>query len=519
MKVLFLADMLGALERREEVAAIQYRDFLPLAVTLAKTPHGPLLGPTLLSTLARDAGFEVDLMQMAFRRHQKPFLVQKLQEGPDAVCITTTYILDTETLRDAVATVRQHAPKAIIILGGPSLLANQDMRRLGDYCVLGEAEGNFIPLLKTLVTGERKPSIPGVSYFSKDGVEIISPQAPLSSSLDHLTSPDWSLARRNSDEFFLLVTQRGCSWRCAFCNYPALEGYKVRFRSVDHLIREIRQNYERHGIRRYMFADSTFTAPAERCLEFLKAIAALPFKIEWAAFARVDTITPELRDAMVASGCVALYFGIESGDPQLLQRMKKGFTVEQARAAIELIRPAKIKATASWIIGWPGETAESVKRTVDLATELNCEQNNVNTFYVTDLSPAFLRPAHFGIEETATGWSHPTMTYARARRWTQWAILTLISRQVQVGSLFDFFWLSSLGLSLDEISALFRDTQSLIALTRKLGNHLNAPELLARLGCSRDELESRLVRQCGELIRKAETHPLYRDHPASGART
>ena len=107
MRVLFLADMLGTLERRETIAAIQYRDFLPLSLALARVPHGPLLGPTLLCTIIRSAGFQVELMQMAFRRQNEARLLEKLASKPDVVCITTTFILDDETVRKFILHVRK----------------------------------------------------------------------------------------------------------------------------------------------------------------------------------------------------------------------------------------------------------------------------------------------------------------------------------------------------------------------------------------------------------------------------
>ncbi|MCM2277008.1 MAG: B12-binding domain-containing radical SAM protein [Oligoflexia bacterium] len=502
MRVLFLADMLGALERRETIASLQYRDFLPLAIALAETPHGPLLGPTLLCTIARNAGFEAELFQMAFRKHRRDALLEKLRKNPEIVCITSTFILDEDTLRKGVEFVRKHAPQATVILGGPSLLSSPEMRALGDYCLLGEAEGTLVPLLEAIRDRRLDRGIPGLCYRDTSGNEVRNPPAR-EARLDSLPLPDWSLARRRPNEFYLIATQRGCAWRCAFCNYPALEGYQLRFRSTESVIAEMRANFERYGIHRYMFADSTFTAPPDRCRQLLEAIARLPFRIEWAAFGRVDTIGPELRDAMVASGCVALYLGIESGDQAILDRMKKRFTLNQARDAVGLLRNSGIRATASWIIGWPGETPDSVRRTVDFATELACEQNNVNTFTLTDLSPAELRPGKFGIEARDESWKHSTMSYQQASRWTRWAILKLASRGVTIGSLFDFFWLASLELGLSEISDLFRKAQMLSVASRNLRNHpmKNPPD--------EKLLRDELLRRCAQLRKSAHSHPIY----------
>lgn len=508
MNILFLADTVGALERRKSSADLQYNSFLPLAMVMAKTPHGPLLGSTLICTIMQNAGHRVELLQMAFRKHQRKTLQCLLEKKPDAVCISTTFTLDFETLEYAVGIVRQYLPKTKIILGGPSVLTTKEMRELGDYSILGEGENSIIPLLQAIEAGEENIRIPGVWYRNAQGEEVSVPAAGLLD-MEKNPFPDWSIAKRHSEEFFLVATQRGCAWRCAFCNYPALEGYRVRLRSTENVIQEITENFEKYGIYRYMFADSTFTAPIERCLQLLNAIKRLPFKIEWAAFARVDTITPEIREAMVESGCVALYLGIESGDDATLKRMNKGFTVEQVRRAVALLKTTKIKLTASWIIGWPGETADSVRRTVDLASELNCDQNNVNTFWITDLSPANLRPEKFNLETNDLGWKHKTMSFSRATRWTRWALLTLLCRGVLIGSLFDLFWLASLGLSLDEIDQIFRSAQGILAKTSNLKNHLSA-DMYADIGTIK-EASYKLTAQCGKLLKIAAAHPVYAD--------
>jgi anaerobic magnesium-protoporphyrin IX monomethyl ester cyclase len=501
MRILFLADMIGALERREAVAAIQYRDFLPLSLALARVPHGPLLGPTLLCTLIRDAGFEVELMQMAFRRQNESRLLEKLSSKPDVICITTTFILDDKALAKVIVLVKEHSPKTKIILGGPGLLANPAMRSLGDYCILGEGEENLVLLLQAIKTNTSVENIPGICFRDSSGKENMIPVGRLTPELDKIPFADWGLANRTKDEFYLLATQRGCAWRCAFCNYPALEGYKLRYRSTENVLQEMTLNFERYGIHRYMFADSTFTAPPERCLELLRGIARLPFRIEWAAFARVDTITPVLRDAMVDSGCVAVYLGIESGDQSILDKMKKNFTPEQARYSVKLLKEAGVRSTGSWILGWPGETPQSVRRTVDLAIELNCEQNNVNTFTITGLSPASLSPEKFQLLGSQTDWKHQSMSYQQALRWTNWAILKLMSHNVVIGSLFDYFWLTSVGLELNEIDEIFSKTQTLNAVSRKLKSHR---------GIDTVEIKSFLIKRCAEISRSAQNHPLYR---------
>lgn len=505
-KVVILADVIAPSSddnKRDMSDYVQYRGTDYLSVALGYVPHAPLLGPVILGTILRQAGHEVSILECAFRPQQKRNFLRLLKTAPAYVLITTTFIESLASVREVVAFVRREAPGSVVILGGPSLLADIEMRRLGDFAIVGEGETALPLLLEKLEKGESPAGIPGLSFFVNGEEQFLRPA--LLPDLDAIPFPDWSLVRRGKNEFFSMATQRGCYWRCAFCSYPANEGYKLRYFSIDRLIEEMKRNHELYGIRRYVFADSTFTHPHDRCLDFLNAVSKLPFEIEWVAYGRVDTITAPLAEAMRRTGCQGLFFGCDSGDPEMLLKMNKRFTIEEIRRGVSLLQEAGVPATASWIVGFPGETPSSVRNTLDLILELNCAQNVVHTFMVYAQAPVGLRKDKFGVEGKTTHWQHGTMDSDAAARWTKWVILRMLARGLRLGTAHDVSWMSTVGLSGPETRSFFDQAQRLSARKFRLKEaRLTSPEMAV------SATEEKLFYETCERIRATgQSHPVF----------
>jgi len=477
-KVLFLVDVevpSSIWNRRKFSEGMQYRSLNVLHKALSPLPHGVLLGPVLLSTILKQQGYAVEILECSFRPQQRRNLMAALRENPDYIALSSTFIMDTATMQAHVEFLRQHAPGAKIILGGASVTANAEMRTLADYCIVGEGEHALPSLLQAIRLGVPAPPLV---------------HAPLLKDLDGGVTPDWSLLRRSPGEFHMIYTQRGCKWRCAFCTFPAKEGYKLRYRAVGKVIEEIKRNYEEFGIWRYMIADSTFTFPEDRCLELLREISALPFRVEWAAYARVDTISDEMAKLMVDSGCVGLFFGMESGSDLVLEKMKKQFTVRQMRRAGEILRGHRIPFTASWIVGFPGETPATIEETYRAIVELGADHNSINTFGLYEDSPTGLRKEVFGLEGFGMDWKHATMDSTQALEHTETLVSRVQAEGVPIGSIFDYFWLSAAGISSVQVAELFQQAQRI----------QNAPA-----AGDREDFEEK----CELIFRKAVSHPAF----------
>jgi len=203
---------------------------------------------------------------------------------------------------------------------------------------------------------------------------VRSPERERTADLDSFPLPAWELLPRSPR--YLFMTQRGCAYRCTFCANP--NGRAVRVRSIDHVMAELEVILGRGGEELYV-CDELFTANRERTHRLLDAMiaAGIGRKLRWSAQTHVNLVDRDLFVKMRAAGCVICGLGIETGDPDIMRRMKKGSTMERVIAARNAAREAGLPIEGLMIIGHPYETWESALRTIEFAVQLNPEQPTV----------------------------------------------------------------------------------------------------------------------------------------------
>jgi len=261
-----------------------------------------------------------------------------------------------------------------------SLAASDDI----DFVVRGEFDHAVVEFAR----GQPLDTILGVSY-RKDGRIVHNPPRPLlqTEELDALPFATEVYARDLAIEnytvpfllhpFISLYTSRGCPALCTFCLWPqTLSGHAWRVRSSENVAREVRQAVERFPQAKELFwDDDTFNIRKSRVLELCALLK--PLKIRWSCNARVHSDYETLA-AMADAGARLLIVGFESGDDQILKNIKKGATVEMARRFARDCKKLGILIHGDFIIGLPGETKDTVQRTIDLARELDAETIQVS---------------------------------------------------------------------------------------------------------------------------------------------
>ena len=172
--------------------------------------------------------------------------------------------------------------------------------------------------------------------------------------------------------YVALYTSRGCPALCTFCQWPqTISGHAWRVRSADNVAREMKRGLEHFPqMKEFFFDDDTFNIRKDRVLELCEKFK--PLKFRWSCTARVHSDYETLK-AMADAGARLFIVGFESGDPQVLKNIKKGATVEMARTFAKNCKKVGIAVHGDFIIGLPGETKESIQRTIDFANELDCE--------------------------------------------------------------------------------------------------------------------------------------------------
>ncbi len=255
-----------------------------------------------------------------------------------------------------------------------------EMTRHGELDIIVRGEPEFT--VAEIAQGRDLREVAGITYRGRDGIKV-SPDRPELQNLDGLPFP----ARRllNNDLYRMpdtrkrmgiVLTSKGCPFECIFCLVPKLYGRRVIFRSPESLVAEIEQCVDKFAIRDFWFRADTFTLKKQWVIEVCRRIIEKNLPIRWATNSRVDTIDGERLGWMKRAGCFAVGFGIESGNQDILNNIKKGVTLDQCRTAITLCKENGILTYLFFIIGLPWDSRETIRQTVAFAKELDGDISN-----------------------------------------------------------------------------------------------------------------------------------------------
>jgi anaerobic magnesium-protoporphyrin IX monomethyl ester cyclase len=300
-------------------------------------------------------------------------------ERPDLLYVAA----GTSTLwRDLAFLARAKAasPGTVTAVMGTHVSARPDDGFAGpgaDFLVRGEPEATCADLARAVRGDVACNDVAGLSW--RDGSRVVhNPLRPLIAELDALPHPARRFFRpyhydppfMRHGRFDIIITSRGCPYPCNYCSTGAYYGRKIRFRSNEDVLAELREMVEGEGVRQVGFWDDTFTIGKRRVVELCDLIAASGLDFSWMCMSRVDTVDDEVLAALKRGGCYLVIYGVESGSQRVLDRMGKMTTVEQARQAFEATARAGLEAAAFFMFGNLGEREEDMRATVDLAKEL-----------------------------------------------------------------------------------------------------------------------------------------------------
>lgn len=267
------------------------------------------------------------------------------------------------------------------VIGGPNV---SSFPRLSlqhdefDFAVMGEGEITMVELLEALETGGKLDKIKGL-IFKKDGRIIVNKVRPQIENLDKIPFPAWDLlpikcyydvfTRRR--KFATMIASRGCPFNCTFCDRKNRLGKKWRVRSPKNVVREMELLNSQYGIKEIMFFDDNFTLDKKWIYQLCDNIRRKRLSVIWECRSRVDMVDKSLLKEMKNAGCYRIRYGMESGDDEILKVLKKGITVSQIRECARLSKEAGIEVFAYFMMGSPCETPQTLKKTLDLALEVD----------------------------------------------------------------------------------------------------------------------------------------------------
>ena len=336
----------------------------------------PPLNLLYLGTALRGAGIEPRVLDANALALSDEEIAEATREfAPDLVGVPL-YTEIMAPVHRLVSRLAEAVPGTRFIFGGPhaSALPEHTIENYPqvDFVLRGESELSFPALCETLRRGGALGEVGGLSWRKGDAL-VHNPDAEFARALDAVGEPARDLVADVYDRkryYSLLVrqrpvdtimTSRGCPFHCNFCYN---QNHTYRYCSADHVLGEI-VSIRQRGIRNIEIVDDTFTFNRDRAMDIFRRILAEKLGISFRIKSRVNVVDAEFLALARKAGAYLIAYGCESGDDEMLRRMNKRTKAEDNARAIRMTKEAGIACHTSWVLGYPGETPESIGRTVD----------------------------------------------------------------------------------------------------------------------------------------------------------
>ena len=367
------------------------------------TNQSPSLGLLHLAAQARQDGYQASIIESDIEHLNTDQVAERLiKENPAYIGITLFTVAVWQAAKIAKL-VKNALPDMVILVGGPhiSSMGEKTMKRFHqfDIAVVNEGEAVLSQLLPVLDSNNSPDAVNGIIHRVEDDV-IVNPGAPITQNLDDLPLPAWDLLP-NFPKAYLpaifdypkgpvatIAASRGCPFHCKFCDTSTF-GARVRHYSPKQVFNMMKHLSDTYGIRHIMFVDDLFLASRIRTLELCDHILANKFEMTWSCAARVDTVKPDVLNRMKQAGCWEISFGLETGSNELLQKMDKAARIETSEKAVNWTHEAGIRCKGLFMLGYPGESKETIALTKKFVRRLPMTTMNLSKFTPYPGSPIY----------------------------------------------------------------------------------------------------------------------------------
>jgi len=341
------------------------------------------LGLAYLASFLEKDNHKVRIIDSATLDYKKEDIRNQIEKfNPHLVGVTAT----TSSIYDAYSVAKLTKSfnyKIKVVAGGPhvTFTATQTLKECPsiDIIVRGEGEETFRELVNSLESHGGHISflkkIKGITFRDNGGI-LETENRPFIKNLDEIPFPAYHLLpmdryKLEGKRFAGIMSSRGCPFSCIFCSSSELFGKIWRARSPENVVEEIKLLKYKYGVKEIEFLDDTFTLNKKRAERICDLLIRENLTISWACSSRVDTINESLIEKLKRAGCHTIYLGIESGSQRILNIIDKRITLAQAERAVNLIKKVKLNTLGSFIIGIPGETVKTIKKTISFAKKLS----------------------------------------------------------------------------------------------------------------------------------------------------
>lgn len=343
------------------------------------------LGLLYLATLAEERGHHVEFVDCDVENVTLDALTDRIiRDGIDMVGLTATSPIYHKAVKTA-ETIKLRAPKVLTIVGGDhvNIFKSEVFFDCFDFAAFGEAEETWPELLDKLSAGETDLSDIDGLLWRRNGEAVQNKPRRLFPDLDKLPLPAIHLTKideyrmtfamrkyRKIGPYVSIMMTRGCPFKCTYCSESSAVKYSgdlmpVRFRSPKNIVDEMEHHYRKHNIRHFFFMDSNITLKKRHTVELCEEIISRKLPITFEGWTRANLINDELMGLLAKAGLARMSIGIESGDPEIMKLIKKEVPHEAIREAFRLMEKYGVEPACSAMLGNPGETKESVRRTIE----------------------------------------------------------------------------------------------------------------------------------------------------------
>ena len=348
-------------------------------------PVYPVLGIASIAGEILSRGHEVEFLDLSYRTYDADVIRETLRRfNPDIVGVTATTPLANQT-RDISYVVKEVSPDIVTIAGGPhpAALPGQTLcQSVLDLVAGGEADRTIADLLD----GRRREDVPGLYWRDGDSVATSGPST-LIENLDDLPLPAWEIYPMDGNErvtkliardrpVTTIEFSRGCIYSCDFCGSKNTLGRGYRKKSPERCAEEM-VRLGRLGFREAILVDDIFTSDVDWAAEVCEEIIRRAPGVSWSCTngIRVDSATPELFELLRRAGCYRLYFGLESGNEDVLKAFGKGgrATLDRAVEATRMARKAGLEPNGYFMVGLTGDTESTMQETIDFARKVELD--------------------------------------------------------------------------------------------------------------------------------------------------
>lgn len=338
----------------------------------------PPLGILYLASVLENEKYVVDILDFQAHATSWEEIEKNIKSSVyDFYGITATTPIVNNAYRISEI-IKKYHPGSKVTLGGVHVTAlpEEALNRYSvDYVIRGEAEDSFV----NLVRAKPLKSITGISYKANNRIHHVN-AADIIEDLDSLPFPAFhkvnlkfyrpALGSYRRLPAINMLTTRGCLGKCTFCNSANVP---LRKRSAMNIFLEIDMLYNKYGIREISFYDDTFTVYQKNVDELCDLLIRNKINISWCCFARVDYVNLLLLKKMKAAGCHQIMYGVEAADNEILKNINKRIDFRKNKEVINMTRKSGITVRCTFMFGSPGETEETIERTIHYSLLLNPE--------------------------------------------------------------------------------------------------------------------------------------------------